>query len=83
MEVMEDTKVIEDIEAEEGVKEHLVEDEDRSSIIIVDNRVTLPETIPQLHVPTIKLPTMLLKTVQYYWRRSRRKNRVRMSSSSE
>ena len=33
------------IEAEEGVEEHLAKDEDRSSVIIVDSRVTSHETI--------------------------------------
>ena len=51
MEAMEDTKVVEDMkvkedtEAEEGVEEHLAEEEDRSSVIIVDSRVTSHETI--------------------------------------
>ena len=41
MEVMEDMKEEEYTEAEE----HLVEDEDQSSVIIVDNKVTSHETI--------------------------------------
>jgi recombinational DNA repair protein RecT len=83
MEDEEDMKEEVDIEVEEEVKEPLVEEEDRSSIITVDNNVTSPETVPWLHVPTVKLPTMLSKTVQYYWQRSRRNNRVRTSSSME
>ena len=83
MEDEEDMKEEVDIEAEEEVEEHLVEKEDQSSVIIVDNRVTSPETVPRLHVPTVKLPTMLSKTVQYYWKRSKRNNRVRTSNSLE
>ena len=45
MEALEDTKVVEDIEVEEGVKEHLVKVEDQSSTITMDSRVTLHETI--------------------------------------
>ena len=82
-ELEEDMKEEVDIEAEEEVEEHLDEEEDQSSIIAVDNRVTSPETIPWLHVHTTKLPTMLSKTVQHYYQRSRRNNRVRTSSSSE
>ena len=83
MEAEEDMNEEEDTEAEEEVKEHLAKEEDRSSIIIVDNRVTLPETVPRLHVPTVELPTMLSKTTQYYWQRSRRNNRARTSNSLE
>jgi len=83
MEVKEDMKEEVDIEAEGEVEEPLAKEEDRSSVITVDNRVTSPETIPWLHVHIAKLPTMLSKTVQYYWQRSRRNNRVKMSSSSE
>ena len=75
----EDMKEEVDTEAEE----HLVEEEDQSSAIIVDNRVTSPETVPWLHVPTVNLPTMLSKTFQYYWQRFRRNNRVRTSNSLE
>ena len=46
MEDEEDMKEEVDKEAEEEVKEHLADEEDRSSIIIVDNRVTSPETAP-------------------------------------
>jgi recombinational DNA repair protein RecT len=63
MEDEEDMKEELDIEVEEEVEEHLVEEEDQSSVIIVDNRVTSPETIPRLHVHIVNLPTMLLKTV--------------------
>ena len=52
-----------DIEAVEEVEENLAEEEDRLSIITVDNKVTLPETAPQLHVPILNLPTMLSKIV--------------------
>ena len=45
MEVMEDMKVEEAIEAEEGVEKHLVEEEGRSSVITMNNRVTSHETI--------------------------------------
>ena len=41
MEVVEDTKVEEDTE----VEEHLYKDEDPSSVITVDNRVTSHKTI--------------------------------------
>ena len=41
MEVVEDTKVEEDTVAEE----HLVEDEDQLSIITMENKVTLHETV--------------------------------------
>ena len=85
-EVMEDEKDMKeevDIEAKEEVEEHLAEEEDRSSVIIVDNRVTLPKTIPELHAHTVKLPTMLSKTVQSYWQRSRRNNKARISNSME
>ena len=83
MEGEEDMKEEVDTEVEEEVEEHLAEEEDQSSVITMDNRVTLPETIPWLHALTVKLPTMLLKTVQYYWQRSRRNSRVRMSNSLE
>ena len=72
-----------DTEAEEEVEEPLAEEEDRSSIITMDNRVTSPETAPWLHVPILKLPTMLSKTVQYYWQRSRQNSKARMSNSLE
>ena len=72
-----------DIEVEEAVKEPLAEEEDRSSIITVENKVSSPETAPRLHVPILKLPTMLSKTVQSYWQRSRRNSRVRTSNSLE
>ena len=65
MEVVEDTKVEEDTEAEEGVKEHLVKDKERSSIITVDNRVTLHKTVQRLPVTIVKLPIMLLNSAQY------------------
>jgi hypothetical protein len=45
MESEEDMKGEVDIEAEEEEKEHLGEDEDRSSVITMDNRVTSHETI--------------------------------------
>jgi hypothetical protein len=45
MEAKEDTKVVEDIEAEEGVDEHLAEDKDKSSVITTDNRDTSHETV--------------------------------------
>ena len=83
MEDEEDMKEEVDTEDEEEVEDHLAEEEDRSSAITVDNRVTLPETALQLHVTTAKHPTMLSKTVQYYWQRSRRNNRVRTSNSLE
>ena len=83
MEDEEDMKEEVDTEAKEEVQEHLAEEEDQSSAINVDNRVISLETALQLHVPTAKIPTMLSKTVQYYWQRSRRNNRVRMSSSLE
>ena len=62
MEGEEDMKGEVDIEAEEEVKENLAEEEDRSSVITVDNRVTSHETIQWLHVPIVKLPIMLSKT---------------------
>ena len=62
MEAMEDTKVEEDIEAKEGVEEHLAEDEDRLSVITMDNRVTSHETIRQLPITIVNLPIMLLKS---------------------
>jgi hypothetical protein len=83
MEDEEDMKEEVDTEVKEEVEEHLAEEEDQSSIITVDNRVTSPKTARRLHVPIVKLPTMLLKIVQYYWQRSKRNNRVRMSNSSE
>ena len=83
MELEEDMKEEVDTEAKEEVEEHLDEEEDRSSIITMDSKVTLPETIPRLHVHTVKLPTMLSKTVQYYRQKSKRNNRVRMSNSLE
>jgi hypothetical protein len=61
MEDVEDTKVEEDSEAKEGVEEHLAEDEDRSSIITGDNRVTSHETVRRLLVTIVNLPIMLLK----------------------
>ena len=42
MEGKEDIKGEVDTMAEEEVEEHLAKEEDRSSIIIVDNRVTSP-----------------------------------------
>ena len=81
MELEEDMKEEVDTEAGEEVEEHLDEEEDRSSVITVDNRVTSPETSQRLHVPIVKLPTMLSKTVQYYWKKYRRNNRVRTSNS--
>ena len=63
MEDEEDMKEEVDIEAEEEVEEHLAKEEDRSSAITLDNRVTSPETVPRLHVHTVKLPTMLSKTI--------------------
>ena len=45
MQVMEDTKVVEDIEAGEGVEDHLSEVEDQSSTITVGSKVTTHETI--------------------------------------
>ena len=45
MEAEEDMKEEVDTEAEEEVEEHLAKDEDQSSIIIVDNKVTSHETI--------------------------------------
>jgi predicted ribosome-associated RNA-binding protein Tma20 len=55
MEVVEDTKAVEATEAEEGVEEHLAKDEDRLSIITVDNKVTSHETVRRLPVTIIKL----------------------------
>ena len=83
MEGEEDMKEEVDTEAEEEVKEHLAEDEDRLSIIIADNRVISHETIQRLHVPIVKLQIMLSKTIQYYWQRFRRNNRARTSNSLE
>ena len=83
MELEEELNEEVDIEVEEEVKEHLAEEEDRSSIIIVDNRVTSPETVRWLHVPIVKLPIMLLKIAQYYWQRFRRNNRAKTSNSLE
>ena len=65
MELKDDMKEEVDIEAEEEVEEPLAEEEDRSSVITMDNKVTSSETTRQLHVPIVKLPTMLSKTVQY------------------
>jgi len=62
IEVEEDTKVVEDTEAEEGVKEHLAKDEDRSSAITVDSRVTSHEIVRRLPVPIVNLSMMLLKS---------------------
>ena len=45
MEAREDTKVVVDIEVEEEVEEHLAKEEDQSSIITMDNRVTSHETV--------------------------------------
>ena len=66
MEGEEDMKGEVDIEAEEEIKEHLAEEEDRSSVITVDNKVTLHKTARRLQVPIVKIPIMLSKTVQYY-----------------
>ena len=67
MEAMEDMKEEKDTEAmeevEEEFEEHLAKDEDWSSVIIVDNKVTSHETVRQLLVPTTKLPITLLKNV--------------------
>ena len=63
LEVRNTTPEEEDTEAEEEVEEHLAEDEDRSSVIIADNKVTLHETVRRLPVPTAKLLIMLLKNV--------------------
>ena len=52
-----------DIEAKGEVEEPLAEEDDRSSVITMENRVTSPKIVPRLHVPIVKLPTMLLKTV--------------------
>ena len=61
MEAMEDMKVEEDIEA----KEHFTEDEDQSSVITMDNRVTSHETVRRLPVTIVKLSIMLFKNAQY------------------
>ena len=45
MEAEEDMKEVEDTEVEEEVEKHLAKDKDRSSIIIVDNKVNSYETI--------------------------------------
>ena len=66
MEDKEDMKEEEDTEAKEEVEKHLVEDEDRSSVIIVDNKVTSHETVRRLPFPTAKLPITLLKSARYY-----------------
>ena len=63
MEGEEDTKEEVDIEVEEEVEEHLAREEDQSSVITVDNKAIFPKTAPRLHVPTVKLPTMLSKTI--------------------
>ena len=65
LEVRNTTPEEEDTEAEEEVEEHLAEDEDRSSVIIADNKVTLHETVRRLPVPIAKLPIMILKNVQF------------------
>ena len=65
MEAEEDMKGEVDTEVEEEVKEHLAEDEDRSSVITADNKVTLHETVYRLHVPIVRFPIMLLKSAQY------------------
>ena len=83
MELEEDMKEEVDTEAKEEVEEHLDKEEDRSSVIIVDNRVTSPETTRWLHVSIVKLLTMLWKIVQYYWQRSKRNSRVRTSNLLE
>ena len=83
MEVEEDMKAEVDKKAKEEVEEHLAEEEDRSFVITVDNRVTSPEIVPWLHVLIVKLPIMLSKTAQYYWQRFRRNNRAKMSNSLE
>ena len=66
MEDEEDMKEEVDTEAEEEVEEPLVEEEDQSFVITMDNRVTFHETVQQLHVPIVKLPIMLSKIAQYY-----------------
>ena len=66
MQVMGNMKEEEDTEAKEEVEEHSDEDEDRSSTITMDNRVTSHETIRQLPVPIGKLPIMLLKSAWCY-----------------
>ena len=66
MEDKEDMKEEVDTEAKEEVEEPLAEEEHWSSVITMDNRVTSLETAPRLHVPIVKLPTMLSKTGQYY-----------------
>ena len=38
MEAVEDTKVVVDTEAEEGVEEHLAEDKDQSSVITANSK---------------------------------------------
>ena len=83
MEDEEDMKEEVDTKDEEKVEEPVAEEEDRSFVITVDNKVTSSETITWLHVPIVKLPTMLSKTIQYYWQRSWRNSRVRMSNSSD
>ena len=83
MELEEDMREEVDTKAEEEVEEHLAKEEDQSSIIIVDNKVTSPETARWLHVPIVKLPTMLSKTIQYYWQRFRRNSKARTSNSLE
>ena len=59
MEGEEDMKEEVDTEVEGEVEEPLAKEEDRSSIITMDNGVTSPKTTPWLHVPIVKLPTML------------------------
>ena len=61
MEGEEDMKGEVDTEDKEGAEEHLAEEEDQSSVITMDNRVTSSETVRRLHVPIVKLPIMLLK----------------------
>ena len=63
MEDEENMKEEVDTEAEEEVEEPLAKEEDQSSVITMDNKVTSPKIVPQLHVPTVKLPTMLSKIV--------------------
>ena len=65
MEDEEDMKEGVDTEAEEEFKEHLAKEEDWSSIITMDNRVTSHETVQWLPVTIVKLPIMLLKNAQY------------------
>ena len=64
MEAMEDTKIVEDTEAKEGVEEHLAKVEGRSSAITVDIKVTMHGTIRRLLAPIVKSSIMLLKSVR-------------------